>query len=340
VPGRNAYTSDPPIYPDDVRRVCHLLQLDVIDRIDRGDIEGALIAARAILNAGGSVGDYPTVYAQGARSGMTMLAVRIVEQILQRGEATDQSLAAFQALLEDEARQPRSWIAIRGERAVTDEFFEKIRAGTLGPEAIPGWGEMPLWGRPMINRSSLRDNQTNLLRMHTQLMQVAALPVERQADASKSLLEVMNKEWSEDRYWERLRRTPETQTLGGGLWGQTDSVVQAYTRTAIVALACERYRLAHGRWPDRLEQLVPEFLPRVPADPFASGALKLRRFPHAIFVYSVGWDRHDDGGSIDEEWRAREGADQGFRLWDEDHRPPPAKAATTATELGSEHSEH
>jgi hypothetical protein len=42
----------------------------------------------------------------------------------------------------------------------------------------------------------------------------------------------------------------------------------ASRRTTATALACQLYRADHGDWPQRLQQLVPDYLPAVPADPF------------------------------------------------------------------------
>jgi hypothetical protein len=39
-------------------------------------------------------------------------------------------------------------------------------------------------------------------------------------------------------------------------------------RATSVSLAAQLYRADHGRWPDRIEQLAPNYLPKVPADPF------------------------------------------------------------------------
>ena len=41
-------------------------------------------------------------------------------------------------------------------------------------------------------------------------------------------------------------------------------------RAAATALACQVYRADHGQWPQRLDQLVPEFLPAVPRDPYCA----------------------------------------------------------------------
>jgi hypothetical protein len=80
-----------------------------------------------------------------------------------------------------------------------------------------------------------------------------------------------------------------------GLPGK-DALGYAYSRLARTALAVERFRLAHGRLPESLGELVPEFLPVVPADPFDGQPLRYRVLSKGYMVYSVGDDGHDDGG--------------------------------------------
>ena len=106
----------------------------------------------------------------------------------------------------------------------------------------------------------------------------------------------------------------------------------ALIRTAIVALATEQFRLEHRRWPESLDQLVPSYLSAVPHDPFLPAPLKLRKFSDGLFIYSVGYDGHDDGGKINPQMRMRDGADLGFRLWDVDHRRQPAAGPGPAKE--------
>jgi hypothetical protein len=42
----------------------------------------------------------------------------------------------------------------------------------------------------------------------------------------------------------------------------------AERRIAAISLACQLYRNDHGRWPARLEDLAPDYLPSLPTDPF------------------------------------------------------------------------
>jgi hypothetical protein len=70
----------------------------------------------------------------------------------------------------------------------------------------------------------------------------------------------------------------------------------ARLQTARTAIAVQRYRLANGRLPERLEDLTPMFLDRVPTDLFDGRPLRLQRLNPGFVVYSVGPDGTDDGG--------------------------------------------
>jgi hypothetical protein len=76
---------------------------------------------------------------------------------------------------------------------------------------------------------------------------------------------------------------------------------KADTRMTATVLALRLYAADHGgRYPDKLDELVPEYLPSLPADPLAAGGVPLKYStadPSAPAVYSVGEDGVDDGGS-------------------------------------------
>ncbi|MHC4404429.1 MAG: hypothetical protein ACYTG0_32650 [Planctomycetota bacterium] len=72
--------------------------------------------------------------------------------------------------------------------------------------------------------------------------------------------------------------------------------VQAVMRLLICDLAVRVYRAERGRNPERLTDLVPEYLSAVPEDPFSEEPLIYRRTPTGYMLYSVGHNRRDDGG--------------------------------------------
>lgn len=106
------------------------------------------------------------------------------------------------------------------------------------------------------------------------------------------------------------RATPEklSSVISSSLipaWGRImhmDWRVRTEARLAAAALAARLYHAEHGRWPESIEALVPEYLPAVPEDPWAAGApIKFTLIPNGLpdgsprpVVYSVGEDGQDD----------------------------------------------
>ncbi|NLG42796.1 MAG: hypothetical protein GX547_06095 [Phycisphaerae bacterium] len=72
----------------------------------------------------------------------------------------------------------------------------------------------------------------------------------------------------------------------------------ARRRMAATALAIRLYELDHGRRPERLAELVPDYLPSVPGDPFAADDRPIGYAPHGPrpVLYSVNIDGIDEGG--------------------------------------------
>ncbi|MCD6405531.1 MAG: hypothetical protein J7M19_06865 [Planctomycetes bacterium] len=62
------------------------------------------------------------------------------------------------------------------------------------------------------------------------------------------------------------------------------------------ALAALRFSRDHNRWPASLDALVPDYLAKVPADPFSGAPLIYKILDDGIIVYCVGLNRTDDGG--------------------------------------------
>jgi hypothetical protein len=64
----------------------------------------------------------------------------------------------------------------------------------------------------------------------------------------------------------------------------------------VVGIALELYRREHGMYPQTLDVLVPEYLPSVPTDRITGDPTRYRTVNGKPVVYSVGFDRDDDGG--------------------------------------------
>jgi len=75
--------------------------------------------------------------------------------------------------------------------------------------------------------------------------------------------------------------------------------MQSFVDEARVACALERQRLANGKLPDTLDALTPQFMEKIPADVIDGKPLHYRSKPDGGYViYSVGWNKTDDGGEV------------------------------------------
>jgi hypothetical protein len=85
----------------------------------------------------------------------------------------------------------------------------------------------------------------------------------------------------------------------------------ASVRCTLAAIAAEKFRLQHQRWPTSIDELR---LPAAMLDPFDDTPLQMKTVPDGLVIYSIGTDKKDDGGmvlpKVDEPT-----ADIGFKLW-------------------------
>jgi hypothetical protein len=83
---------------------------------------------------------------------------------------------------------------------------------------------------------------------------------------------------------------------------------QTKVNQALIVCALERYRLAHGQYPETLDALAPQFITPLPHDLIGGQPLKYRRNPDGSFtLYSIGWNEKDDGGTPGQDEKNTEG---------------------------------
>jgi hypothetical protein len=76
------------------------------------------------------------------------------------------------------------------------------------------------------------------------------------------------------------------------------AIDRAQCLATATAFAAERYRRAHGAWPVDAACLVPEFMPRVPEDPWSGKPVLMSTDGDGFRIWSVGRDGVDDRGDL------------------------------------------
>jgi hypothetical protein len=292
------------------REVANLLAYDVLLRSQKQETDQALSVCRALLNAGRSIGDEPTAISQRLRMDVGAAACQQVELALAHGQASEAALATLQDCLEAEEAEPLLVAAIKGERAVMDRFLTSVESGAFTPKQVRNTSFFATILHLYRHSAPARAAH---LRLANRAAELATRPAAEQLAAFRQL----------DAAVKDLSADVQTMAPAFSQLATTFQSSRARLRCASAALAAERFRLARSTWPPSLESLVPDFLAKVPTDPFDGEPLRLRRLNDQFVIYSVAEDGRDDGGATESNSLPGSSRDLGFRLWDPAARHQP-----------------
>ena len=298
---------------------------------DRGD--ESLDVALCVLHLDRAVGDEPISISLLIRVAVLAVSARSVERTLAwTATATEPKLAEVQAELLRTATLPRLKVALRAERAIQFRLLENMENGTLDPNAIAAVGTSP----PdrfyhMLSKRHWPGQQADALSLLTRLVAVADMPTEQRGDAMADL------DRAADALLPDATKRPMSILLGL-VFPALTRVVEADTRTigllrsTAAAVACERFRLKHGRLPNTLAEIPKGILNEIPADPYTGKPVLYKRTDDGAVVYCTGADQTDDGGKLKP--GSEKGFDLGIQLFDAAHRrkPPLPKPPAEAKE--------
>lgn len=304
------------------RSAASVLRNDAILRAHDGDMHGALQDIKAIFHASRGLGDEPLLISQLINIAIDSVGVRALERTLGLGIASEADLREIQAYLLEQASVPYFLIGVRGERAGDDLLFERIQENELTVNEFGALGVST--GLPkafeklllMYTSVTIQQQRAEVLNLMTDAVEIGNLPPEKQ----KAAFDLWEKKVKSLNRWHIARLI----LPAAGKVAEADIRTKAGLRTAAVAIAAERYRMANGHWPARLDELVPKFLKELPTDPFDGQPLKTTQKDGSFVVYSIGMDRIDNGGQIDQA-PFQPGSDIGFRLFDPGKRRQPAR---------------
>ena len=80
--------------------------------------------------------------------------------------------------------------------------------------------------------------------------------------------------------------------------GRWQSRHHAAANLAVLALASERFRLDHGRWPQSAADLVPAYFEAVPYDPHTGGSLHWKPLGKRLLMFAGDADRVEAGRGV------------------------------------------
>jgi hypothetical protein len=208
------------------------------------------------------------------------------------GPASRQQVQTLIAALLDESDLRRGFVAgLHGERLGQYDC-------AINPAALGMWGPRML---PIVHTLFGPAFELDAIRMMRTTTQTATASQARDWPAAKAQIPDVEKQFaahSAATGLSRLMSRIAQPALRHAVLRQYRALTER--RVAALRLAMRLYQIDHdGRFPARLDDLVPNYIPSVPLDLFAADgrALAYRSSP-APLIYSVGDDGADDGGDI------------------------------------------
>lgn len=240
----------------------------------------------------------PLLISKLVRIAMLNLAQASLEYSLNAGNLTDTEMKQLGDLFAESAKTNQMQAGLIGERAMYFPYFRMSMAeiqrladsSDSNPDKASG---PPLPGsQPLIFKLSgffERDLLFYLQAMQTNISMAGMFP--KNVAAVTNVEGQIYKKCGGHFYILSGLLLP---ALGNANLKEGKSLAQVWS--AQVSLAIERSRLVHGKLPEKLDELVPQFLIAVPEDPFDGQPLRYLRLEKGYVIYSIGSDGEDNGG--------------------------------------------
>lgn len=170
------------------------------------------------------------------------------------------------------------------------EFIESDATGAAEPPSEAA----------LVRMAALHADRRETMRKYRQLWERTAelrgLPLydPRWAEADKVIAEFKADPENQNRYALIVQMLPSLSRADMLL--RETAMAQAATR-ATVALAA--YRVDHGAWPEKLSDLLPEYLTAIPVDIYSGLHLEYAAEAGGATLYSLGRDLTDNGGTVE-----------------------------------------
>jgi hypothetical protein len=272
----------------DLRASVHLLRLEVLIQCENQNSKKAMETIQANLALAKSV-NVPLLIHRLVHIATRAQAYKNIEWALNRIQLTEEQLRRLSAWIEEADIDKGYRRALVGEQCLgLNTFRGHVReiSGELGSEGGLSIVFLAFWRITGLND---RD-ATKYIDIMQELMDAMELSANERLLAFDSIQNDIHG-------GKRGGMLTRMLMPAFGRIMQIETRHLAHLRATQTALVVERYRLAEGRLPESLDNLVPAYMEVVPTDPFDGQSLKYRTLETGFVVYSIGDDLTDEGGT-------------------------------------------
>ncbi|UCD49970.1 MAG: hypothetical protein JSW27_20875 [Phycisphaerales bacterium] len=273
----------------DLRKVVYLLCFKAFLEAEQGRAAAAIDALAGTFHVADSLTQEPVMISQLVRWACQSVALSATERVINRTALALDDLDRLGAILST-AYDPNATIrGLAGERCMAIQMLRQ--PGALGLPSVLGNREQPslLQIRVAGALGQVDRYLTNYIDLTERQIAAMRLPAHERERVADEI----------DTQASQMRNTHKALAYflpALGRFVEIDLANLTRLRVAHVAVAVERYRVAHGRLPDQWNELVPAYLETAPTDPYDGQPLRYRKLAAGFAVYSIGEDLSDDGG--------------------------------------------
>lgn len=292
----------------DLRNLAKLLCLAALDAHIAGNDAAAVAYLQDVWAIGRHIGSVPSVIGHFVAMAVDSLAANALETIMpdlaigdQPGRVSRESVEnLIRALLDTTSLTSGLTYAMISERSMTHDTVEGFRAS---------WGnagELPLPSRMILSLIDPMWKLDEVRLLHFYNAFIAATRESTHASMKARyrtmfpmLRDYEERSWGSVKYYTRMLSAMLMPSLEGNTFTMNCRGI-AKRRMAGIALAMRLYEIDNGRRPAKLADMVPKYLPAIPADPFDSsnGLIRYLPDPKQPLLYSAGRNGRDDSGNF------------------------------------------
>ena len=282
----------------ELKRCTQVLQLRAVAELADGQSAKALEDVKLLLYLNNSLRSSPFLISHLVRIAIVAIGLHPIWEGLAEHKWSDEQLVALDAELAKMDFLADYEFAMRGERAFAIESFENQRRTREIISPGPNTVDYITNKLTLLPSAFFYQNELAFARMHQQWI----LPL---VDTNSRIVSPDKLQLANDAVRAGMKHYSPYKVQALMLFPAISSAVRKFTAVqatidlARVACALERYRLAHGEYPETLDALSPRFIAQVPHDIMNGQPLHYRLANGDSFIlYSVGWNEKDDGGTV------------------------------------------
>lgn len=286
-----------------VRSARSLLRIRAYVHLADGEAKQAVRTIDPLFAIGGVLQPAPILYQHLVSLSVDAGALELIQDALHVATLDDATLQHLSSQVRQrETRLSIVW-TLRGERSLAAAIIDDPAAFDLFGQPSNAVGSFA--ERMTARTFVVRGNQRHMTEYMDRLIAVADDPF--------ALLEAARDMHGPGRGSRLYRFTTEQLAPSVARVCELHVRLIVNLRTADAAIAAERFRLAHGRFPAELAELVPDYLPAVPEDPHTGDPLRLVSDEEGITIYAVG-EGGDNQGRLHAPRNSGVTVDVGYRL--------------------------